>query len=311
MFDTVLRLDANESAFFKRELEHVETQVYETKYAPLKSRVLIPTLTGIPDWARVHTWREVDYVGAAQFISNAANDLPRADTFRTENSKMIKWLGSSYGYDLQEVKAAAAMGTPLDADRARAARRSIDTQIDDVLATGSAAHNLQGLLNLSSTSTYTVADKARGGKTWGTMAAPNATADEVAADIMGIATYGYTVTKEVWSRFVIAMPIEQFAYASQIRLGDTQVTALQFAKATCPFIEDVVPWLKCDGAGASSTDRMVAFPRTTEVLGAIVPMEFQPQPVERRNLAFTVNCIASTGGVVCKAPVAVVYADGI
>lgn len=310
--DSQFRLDASESLFFQRQLEEIDRKIYEIRYPQFKARQLIPVQAGIPEWARVYTWREYEMFGASKFIGNNADDLPRVDAKGTETSKVIKWVGDSYGYTMMDIKAAAKEGTPLEDIKARAARRAIETQIDEILSTGATAHNLQGILSLSNTTSYTVGTKAAGGLTWGSLAAPNATGDEVAADIMGIASKLVETTKGVWERFRIAMPIEQYNYAAQKRLSSqSDITALQFALKTSPFIESITPWHRCDTAGAGSTDRMVAFPPDPEVVAAIVPTEFTPMNPQQRNLEWVINCIASCGGVVCRYPVAVAYADGI
>lgn len=307
-----VRLDAAESAFFLRQLEAVDQQTYEVRYPALRARSLIPTQPNIPDWARVYTWREYDKFGTAKFIANTADDLPRADAKGAEASKIIKPLGASYGYDIFEVKAAAAMGTPLDAMKANACRYAIENKVDSVLALGDTKHNLQGLLSLTSTTSFTVGTKQAGGLTWGTLAAPNATGDEVAADLMGIVSNLVDATKGLWARFKIVLPIKQYNYAAQKRLGsNSDTTALRFALDNSPFIESIEPWYRCSGAGAGATDRMVAYPLDPMVLAGIVPMEYTPMPVQQENLEYIINAIATCAGVVARYPVAISYGDGI
>ena len=101
------RLDASESVFLQRELESIDTEVYEVVYADLLARSFLPTQPGIPDWARVYTFRDLDKFGEAKFIGNGADDLPRVDVVKAESSKLIKPCGASYGYNLFEIRAAA------------------------------------------------------------------------------------------------------------------------------------------------------------------------------------------------------------
>lgn len=307
------RLDAAESVFFKRELEAIDKKVYEKKYPQLIARSLIPTIGGVSPWQKVYTWREFDKKGSAKIIADYADDLPRVDVSGEEFSQLIKTLGDSYWYSIDEVQAAKGMGTPLDEMRAMAARYFIESKVDSILATGDAATGMKGLLNLSSTTTFTAGTKTAGGLTWGTIAAPNATGPEVAADLIGIVSKLNETTKGLWSKFKIVLPLEQYNYAAQIRmstLGDQ--TALDFVLKVCPFIQDITPWVKCDLAGAGgSTDRMAAYPYDEMVLGALVPSEFEILPAQERNLAFVVNCKATVGGVICRYPVAVAYCDGI
>lgn len=305
------RLDASESVFFKRELESIDKKVYERKYPQLIARSLIPTVSGVSPYQKVYTWREFDKVGSAKIISDYADDLPRVDVKGEEFSQLIKSIGASYQYSIDEVKAAQGMGTPLDDMRAMAARYFIESKIDTILATGDAATGMKGLLNLASTTTYTLGTKLAGGLTWGTLVAPNATGPEVANDILGLVSKLNEVTKGLWSKFRVVMPLEQYNYMAQVRMSTlSDKTALQFVMEVCPFIDTITPWVKCDGAGADSTDRIVAYPYDEMVLGALVPQEFEIMPAQERNLAFVVNCRASCGGVVSRSPVAIAYADG-
>ena len=115
-----------------------------------------------------------------------------------------------------------------------------------------------------------------------------------------------------FSSFTLLLPVEQYAQIAQQRLGDgSNVTVLQFMLASNPFLADVQPWFRCEGAGAGATDRMVLYPKTSQVVAGLVPMEFTPMPVEQRGINYIVNCLASCGGVICRYPFAMIYADGL
>lgn len=301
------RLDAAESTFVKRELEHVEAESYKNLYAALQARDFIPTKQGIPDWARVYTWKEMDEFGRAKIISNAGDDLPRSDVSKTERTKMIKTVGSSYGYDWEELRAAAAMGTRLDQDKANTAAFAVDSEVDSILAYGNTTYNLEGLLTLSGTTAFTPLTKAAGGKTWGTLTAPNATGVEVAADLMGIATQGHTTSKGRVLKFDLVLPIEQYAYAAQTKISTFgETTALEFALSKCPFIASITPWWRCDFATAPAStitfDAMLAYPRDPAYVAGVVPMERMSLPAQQKNLEWVVPVIAKCGGVTAKYP---------
>lgn len=306
-----LRLDASESVFFARQLESIDQQIYETVFPENKARSLIPTQGGIPDWAKTYTWRMFTKFGSAKIAANMADDIPRADVVGEEASKIIKPVVASYGYDLFEIKAAAATGTPLDSLKAMAARFAIEQEIDDILANGNSSHNLSGLLNLSSTTSYTLGTKAAGGTTWAV-----ATPDEIVKDITGAPNAIRNAMKgaggPVFSRFTVLVPDLQYGQIAQTRMGDgSDTTVLKFVLATSPYIEDIQPWHHCDAAGSGSADRMVVYPKNPLVLAGIVPMEFTSQPPEQRNLEYVVNCLATCGGVVARYPLAVAYGDGL
>lgn len=307
-------LDAAESVFFTRELESIDQRVYEAKLAPLKSRQLVPTQSGVPDWAHVYTWRMFEKFGDAKIISDFAADPPRADAEGTEASRIIKEIGSSYGFSINEIKAARATNTPLDTMRAMAARRAIETKIDNILALGDDDHGLEGLLNITNNGTYTLLTKAAGGTAWGTVGDLNATPREMVADLMGIAADAYEASEETWPKFVIALPVAEYNAAVQTPLnpdGSADMTVLKFAMANSDFIEEVVPWNRCKTAGSGSGTRMVAYPRDPEAVAGIVPMEYTPLPPQATNFAFKIAASARCGGVVARHPAMVRYADGV
>ena len=312
-----VRLDAGETVYFKRQLEFIDTTTYGIKFPALKGRQLVPTMPGLPEWAQVYTFRQVEEFGEAKVIDDYADDLPSTDVNGKEYSRQIFDCGASYRYSIKEIRAGAATGMRLDEMRARACRRIVETKIDSILATGSTAHGLEGILKLTDANSYTLGDKAAGGKTWGKVGSPNATADEIVADLMGIAAARNEATLGVFSSFTIILPIEQYNLAAQMKMGlGAETTPLAFAKANSEFISEVTSWYKAKsasstaGTGGNNT-RMACYPKDPEVLAGLVPQEFQTLPPQQRNLAFVINALGACGGVVCRYPVAVAYGDGL
>lgn len=313
-------LDQGESMFFLRQLEAIDQQAYQIQYPGLMARQLIPTQAGVPSWAHSYTYRQFDKKGIASLIASSSEDIPLVETNATgEFTSLIKPFGAAYKYDLDEIAAAAATNTSLEADRAATARWACERQVDQVLALGTYATpasaasgtgaptmtGMLGLLNQTGTTSFTLGTKVAGGTTWGSLSAPNATGDEIAGDLMGLCNNLFETTSQLWSSFRILMNPKQFDYASMKRLGSvSDTTALAFAKANCPYIENVYPWWQIP-AGT-----IVAFAPDPLVAAAIVPMEWQPEAPQARNLAYVVNTRIRCGGVVSKYPVAISYATG-
>lgn len=317
---STMHLDAVQSAFFLRELEHINAQAFLQKLPQLKARQFVPIQPGVNPGARSYTFRQFTQYGQAKAIRDHASDLPRADISGAEFTVNISDYGMSYGYTVMEVKAAAMAQRPLDAMRAAACRRAIETKIDDVLALGDSARGIAGVLTLADAASYTLKTKAAGGKTWGTVGAPHATADEMIEDVMGLVSARVEATDENFSRFLVVLPLEQYNLLAFTKLGagDGTLTAKQFIMANCPYVADIQPWTKCRDANTTSTSgtgshhtRMACFPQDLEVIQGLVPQEFEPQAPEQRNLAFVVAALATCGGVVSPYPVAVGYADGL
>lgn len=314
----IARLDAGESVAFLRQLEDIDKRAYMKRFPALIARQVIPSYGSVAEWAAAVTWREYDQNGQAKVIHNAADDLPMVDVSGQEYSQIIKDVGASYGYTIKEIKHSVATGVPLDQMRAETARGTCEQLTDSLLALGSATHGLRGMLALDAAQipvaqrvgSYTLGTKAVGGVSWGTLLAPKATGQEIANDLIGMASKLVEDTKGTWSQFRIVLPIEQYNVANATRLNAiNDTTALQYALKSA-FIESITPWYMCSTAGAGSTSRIMAFAGDSQVLGAIVPQEWTPMAPQLRNMKYVVNTTMSCGGVVCRYPVACRYADG-
>jgi hypothetical protein len=55
----------------------------------------------------------------------------------------------------------------------------------------------------------------------------------------------------------------------------------------------------------------VAFIRDPQVVGAVIPLEYSPQPAQQIGLKYDVPVVARCGGAIIRYPVGVVYGDGI
>lgn len=314
-----LHLDQGESAAFLRQLEDIDTVAYKRRYPALKARSIVKTFVSVAAWADLYTYREWDQLGTYAIINDHADDLPAVDIKGTETSQVIKDLGNSYHYTIKEIMKSVATGVNLDASRAEVSRTAIEQGIDDILTTGIPELKIFGVLNLDNTGlpaasrvgTYTLSTKAAGGVSWGTLAAPNASGQEMANDVIGLCSTIIDDTQTIWDSFDVVMPVAQYNLMKATRLNPlTDKTALDFALSDSS-VRSITPWTKCKGKGAGATNRMMALPAGDGlVLGGIVPREWTPGQPQLHNLAYKINCYASCGGVVCRYPIACRYADG-
>ena len=114
------------SVFFARELDYVKSQSYDVEYPEFTALKLFPVSSEINPGAETVTYYSYDKTGMAKIISNYATDLPRADVKGKPTTAIIKSLGDSYGYSIQEMRASAMAGKSLDARKAESARYQID-----------------------------------------------------------------------------------------------------------------------------------------------------------------------------------------
>ena len=300
-----LRFDANETIFFQRQLEHIEQTIYEIKYPTLIARDLVPKIGGINTGAQTHLYREYDQVGVAKILSDYADDLPRADVIAKETTSPIKSLGASYGYDLQELRAASMANVQLDSTKGSAARRMIEEGIDNLLSFGSIVHGFRGLLNQTGTNTYVIPNGVSGFPQWS-----KKTSDEILDDLNGIAKSVVVTSNGVEYIDTIVIPFDQHALIStKPRSSTSDTTVLDFFLKNSPWVKAVIPWYRCNTAGSGGTPRGVGLRRDPEALGAVIPQEFEQLPVQQENLAFKIPCHARCGGVVVRLPLTIVYFD--
>lgn len=315
------RMDAAESVFFSRQMESIDARVYREPLADLKGRSMLPLITGVHPDLPVYTYRGFEFIGARGNstqaaptpLASGADDLKRVDVLGSEASQVIKTYGKAYGYDLEEIRIAAALGMDLDGEKALAARRACEEDLDYLLALGDTTVGLTGMLKIASgTTSFTAGTKQRGGTSWGSLTAPNATGEEIAADIMGICVKLHETTKEAFNRFRVILPTTSYNLAMTTRMGDgSNLSALAYAKAQCEYVSEVVSWNRAETAGSGSSKRMMAYPVDSRVLGALIPRDFTLEPVQQRNRAYIRNATFRTGGVVCRYPVAVAYGDNL
>lgn len=305
------KLDAAENIFFARELEHIRAQSYDVKYADRKIRMLVPVDNSVDPGAEVVTYSQYDRVGIAKLISSYANDLPRADVKGKQFTASIKGLGSSYGYSIQEIRAARMARKSLDQSKAEAARESIEDGIDRIGASGDAGTGLIGLLNIPNAQTYSIPAGAGGQVTWNTGATPK-TGLEVLKDLNTPVNTVVQVTKEAEKPDTMLLPVLQYAYIASTPLqSGSDTTILQFFLRSSPYIKTVEPWEKLTGAGSGGTNRMVVYKRDPRNLMLVIPQEFEAFPPEQKGLEAVVACHARIGGVQCFYPLSVMYADGL
>lgn len=311
-----INLDANESAFFARELEHVKAQSYDVKYPQYKATSLIPVSTEAGPGAKTITYQQFNAVGLMKIVSNYADDLPRADVFGKEFTSQVKSLGGSYGYNVQEIREANMAGKPLNARKATAVRRADEQAINRIAWFGDADAGLLGLLSQPNVPSAVVPAGATSGNVKWDGATPK-NPDEILKDMDDAVTRIIDLTLGAEMPNTVLLPISQHRKISTTRLDSgTDTTILEYFKRNNPGID--VEWVNelkdvdpAPSGGASPTDCMVTYDRSPEVLTLELPQPFETFPPQERNLEFVVPAHSRIGGVIVYYPLAIDIAEGI
>lgn len=311
-----VNLDADETAFFERQLELVKARTYDIKYAELKAIGLIPVSTEAGPGADSITYYTYDQTGIAKIISSYADDLPRSDITGKRNTSTVHSIGNAYGYNLQEIRAASMAGLPLTQRKANAARRANDQQVNTIAFFGNAAAGLLGLLNNPNVSRSLL--PADGTGTLTTFASKTPT--QIVRDLNSTVNAVFTLTLGVETIDTLLMPLGQYTYISSTPWNEqnaSNVTILEMFMRNSPFMKagGTVEWVnECAGAGTLSgggKDIMMAYRKDPDHLTLEIPQTFEQLPPQERNLEYVIPCHSRIGGVIIYYPLSVNVAEGL
>lgn len=304
-------MDADAGFFFQRQLELIKSRSYDVKYAELKARSVFPVNNEGGAGISHITYRTYDQVGAAQIINAYANDLPRADVSSKETSFPVRSVGTSFGYNIDEIAASEMTGAGLDQRRANAAGRSVEQVVNDIAFKGDAQSGLGGLFDNANIPTGNVVDPGSGTQ-W-----VNKTPDQILFDINDLFTDIFEATKMVERGNTLLLPPRQWSYImSTPRSANSDTTIAQYVVTNSPYLsslDDLVPLNECESTfnTSLSSDVMVAYDLNPERLELHVPLELEMLPVQQKNLEFVIPARARVGGLAIYYPMSLAIGEGI
>ncbi len=300
------RWDDNDTAFFARQLEHIEQTLYQFDLKVLKHRAYIP-IDNTPDpGADSVTYRLFEKIGLAAIINNFADDLPRSDITGAEFRAPVKSVATSFGFSTHDLRRARMADVPLDSMKAESAQRSIDEQEANIGWNGDAASGLGGFLTNANIPTVQAAAAAGGANTreWD---GADKTPDEILADFTTAISLIRSTTLGARQANTCIMPVPQFnKLATTPRSATTDTTVLQFiSKPNNGFGLSAIDWVnELLGGFSGPVDGAVFYELNPAVLQYRITMERVVLPMQQRNLEFVIPVEARNGGVVVRYPLA-------
>jgi hypothetical protein len=306
--DPITRLDANESAFFKRELEYIKQKTYDAKYKELKGIKLIPISAEANTGATEITWRKFYGIGYAKIISDYATDFPRVDTYGEEATVKIKGIGDSYGYSIQEIRQSQFSGKRLDQRRADFARRGMDEKINTIALSGDTGSGLLGLINYPGISSYTVpATGINSAKTWASK-----TPDQIIADIVGLVNAVVVTTNGRELPDTLLLPLAQYNDIATRRVSiASDTTVMEYVLKTSPYLENIDWLVELSGAGVLGANRAMVLCRDENHLTLEIPQPFEQFDPQLRGMTYEIPCHARCAGIIVYYPQSIAFGDGI
>ncbi len=301
-------LDAAGSAFFARQLEVIQSKVYEFEYPEFKAFQLIPVNYNLPAGAEYVTATGYQSVGRARIINSYADDLPEAGLLGTQLTNPVVSVGCSYRYSHQEIRASQLANINLSMRLADAARRAHDQKINQLAISGDAATGMTGFINNPNVPYLALPTDGVGvSSKW-----INKTSEQILRDLNMTVNQIVINSNGVEQPDTLLLPLEQYSLiASMPRSSNSDTTVLEYFKLNNPFITRVDWLVNLKGSGPAGADVMIAYERDENKLAMQIPMPFTQYAPQERNLEFVIPCESRFGGVTIYYPQSAIVAGGI
>lgn len=317
-----MRFDSTEDAsvFFARELDFVKSQSYDVEYPEMTALSLFPISSEVDPGAETTTYYSYDKTGLAKIISNYATDLPRADVTGKPTTAMIKSIGDSYGYSIQDMRASRMAGKALDVRRGESARYQIDRLNNQIAWAGDKEAGLMGVLSTENDiPLYMIPNGAKGKPLWS-----EKTAQEILADINGMQKQVAAVTKNVERPDTLALPSDVFLDISTRQIENTGYTIKKFVLENAPYLKDIVaaselqadcpetnPYAKSAGIAGGGKNVAVLFKNDPRKITIENPLPFYQYPLQPKGLEVEIPCEARTAGAIIYYPLSLLIGIGM
>lgn len=246
------------------------------------------------------------------FIGKKTDALPgvNVDAKRILNP-LTPW-GMTLQWSVFELAAGQRVNRPVDMQEAEAMRFKYNMDIDEMVAVGDTGLGYNGMFNNASVTASNVVNGAGGSPLW-TLKTPQEILNDV--NTMLAAAWlasGYAVVPRS-----LRLPPVQFAYINQAIVstaGNRSILNYLAENSLCMARNgvalDIQPSKWLQGAGAGSTNRMVAYTKRKDLLRyPMVPLARTPLQVQ--GIYQSVDYYCKLGVVEVVRPETMAYADGI
>ena len=279
--------------FLARELEQILSRTMDVTYADIKYSQILPVSTEVGPGADSFTYRIFDKQGSMKIIGDKAKDLPRADVIRREVTHPVRSLGGSFGYTVQEVRAAAMVpGVSLEQRRSNAVRRTYEETVQDIAYFGDAASGMKGFLNNDQIDKL-VPDK------W--FDSVGVTTDEMLELLNEVPTRLVQNSNLKERPNTMLVPYDVYRIIStRPRSTTSDTTVMEFFLRTNPMIKSIEPINELEATksqGRLSKDRIITYDRNPDKLQLHIPAPLEFMPPQRYELEYVVAAHSRIGGL--------------
>ncbi len=304
------RFDDNTTVFLNKELTSFDRTKYFELYSGLRARRYVPPIANIAPYDRSYEYSTWGITGEAKFYGANAKDLPRVGVTRRPFTRTIKPLGASFGWTIDDIRAAASKGIPLDETTRMAATTVIERQIDTLLAIGDADSGFTGLANDADlVSDNTIANVGN----FATAANMYDSLTKLVADTRARLKQASMLpggdSLPAFDHFQILMSTAEYARAKTTPYSANVPDSVMkvFLDNHAEWVSGVAEWSVLDTISAGNKPRGICYPLNPMALGAAIGREYTEEPPQAQGLNIEVPVSASCGGTVIRYPVAFSY----
>jgi hypothetical protein len=305
----------NQSLFFNRALEFLTAKAYEVEYEVLPFRDVFPIINQGGAGVKEITSEVYDFFAKAQVISAAGKDIP----FVAGGGKEIKYpvvmWGIGASWTIQELQAFVvaqrnnrARYSP-EQIRQKAALRGVEEALNDQAFFGLPSAGIYGFMDNPLIPVGVVDQGVSGQTTW-----ENKTADEILADVNGLADSIYVGSKMREKPNKLLLPPSKWSLIKNRRLDNRDISILTYLLENSQYFkspEDIIPVNEYEAAGYNSTGKMTAYNKNEDKVCVEIPEETQTMPVQQQLFSYMLLWYAYSAGAVVRFPRSVAHSEGI
>lgn len=306
------RFDSAEDAsiFFARELDYIKSKSYDKIYPEFTALNHFPITHEVPEGAETVTYYSYEKTGFAEIISNYATDLPRADVKGEPTTAMVKSIGASYGYSVQDMRASRMAGKSLDTRRAEAARYSIERKTNEIAFAGDKKNKLMGMLSTDNDIPLYTLSTVENKTSW-----KEKSAYDILADINGMFAYQAKLTQDVERADTLSLPPDVFIDISTRQIPNTGYTVKKFLLENAPYLKEIIsaPELSDQNIATNPYGANVAmlYTNSADKFSLEIPLAFYQYSLQNRNLEVIVPCEERVAGIIMYYPLSALIAVGV
>ncbi len=300
--------DAAELAFTARQLEFMRPGIIETAYPMMKGKLFVPVNTNANPGHATYTTTIMNHVGQAARGADLKNgDMPRVDVSTTQVTVAFTSYYLSYGYSIEEARAAIVAQLPLPVLKAMACRMELERQLDTTIMLGDSVVGSKGFLTQSSAASYTVVNGGGGAKNFELK-----TSDEINFTLTSATSKVVTDSKGTLAPDTMVLPYSSYEFIAGKRVGDgTSDTVLSYFLKTNPHITSIDSSHLAESNSGWTGKRGTVYKKDPTCLEAVVSQPFEQYQPQLDGLETVTICHLKTAGTVLLQPLTMEYFDQI